>query len=190
MKPHFFFHWGRPLLAALVCLACLVSSQWRHTAVQAQTNSQPSAQPILRIETGMHTATIRRINVDAAGRYLVTGSNDKTVRVWELATGRLLRTLRPPIGEGNEGKVGVVAISPDGRLIAAAGWTGIEWDGQVCIYLFDRESGRLTLRMCGLPEVVGHLAFSPDGTRLAVALLNTGIRVFRCARPSLADLVG
>jgi WD40 repeat protein len=181
MKPHFFFHWGRPLLAALVCLACLGSSHWRHTAVQAQTNSQPSAQPILRIETGMHTATIRRISVDTAGRYLVTGSNDKTVRVWELATGRLLRTLRPPIGEGNEGKVGVVAISPDGRLIAAAGWTGIEWDGQVCIYLFDRVSGRLTLRMYGLPEVVGHLAFSPDGTRLAAALLNTGIRVFRVA---------
>jgi WD40 repeat protein len=165
-------------LFALIGAGSSVGSVSAQTAPPA---AQPPAQPILRIETGMHTVTIRRIGVDAAGRYLVTGSNDKTVRVWELATGRLLRTLRPPIGAGNEGKVGVVAISPDGRLIAAAGWTGIEWDGQVSIYLFDRESGRLKQRMGGLPEVVGHLAFSPDGTRLAVALLFGGIRVFRVA---------
>src|SRR5262245_20135308 len=68
-------------------------------SASAQTASS-AAQPILRVETGMHTAVIRRIGVDAAGRYLVTGSDDKTVRMWELATGRLLRTLRPPIGEG------------------------------------------------------------------------------------------
>jgi WD40 repeat protein len=181
MQIHFFSRRRRPLWAAFVCLACLSAGLWRQPDVQAQTNSQPSAQPVLRIETGMHTATIRRVGVDAAGRYLVTGSDDKTVRVWELATGRLLRVLRPPIGEGNEGKVGAAAISPDGRLIAAGGWTGVEWDGQASIYLFDRESGRLALRMGGLPNVVSRLAFSPDGTRLSAALLGGGIRVFRVA---------
>jgi WD40 repeat protein len=53
----------------------------------------------------MHTAGIVRIGIDAANRYLVTGSEDKTVRVWELASGRLLRALRPPTGAGNEGKI-------------------------------------------------------------------------------------
>jgi len=66
---------------------------------QAQSKEPPTA-PILRLATGMHTAAIRRIGVDAANRYLVTGALDKTVRVWELATGRLLRTLRPPIDAG------------------------------------------------------------------------------------------
>jgi WD40 repeat protein len=93
--------------------------------------AQPEA-PMLRIETGMHTAMIRRIAVDAAGRFLVTGSDDKTVRVWELETGRLLRTIRPPTGTGNEGKIYAVAISPDGRTIAAGGWTGFEWDRSSC----------------------------------------------------------
>ena len=38
----------------------------------------------LRIEPGMHTATIRRIGVDAAGTLMVTGSHDKTARLWAL----------------------------------------------------------------------------------------------------------
>ena len=75
--------------------------------------AEPPKEPILKIETGMHTAFIRNISVDDANRYLVTGSHDKSVRVWELATGRLLSVLRPPIGEGNEGRIDAVAISPD-----------------------------------------------------------------------------
>src|SRR5262245_28643220 len=78
---------------------------------------QPSREPILRIETGMHTARIRGIGVDAADQFLVTSSDDKTIRVWDLATGRLLKTLRIPIGEGNEGKLNALALSPDGRVI-------------------------------------------------------------------------
>jgi WD40 repeat protein len=123
MRLNLFSCWWKPLCAAFVCLACLGAGPWRQPDVQAHTNSQPSTQPFLRIETGMHTAIIRGIGVDAAGRYLVTGSDDKTARVWELATGRMLRALRPPLGNGNEGKIYAVAVSPAGRIIAAGGWT-------------------------------------------------------------------
>ena len=41
----------------------------------------------------MHTAAIRRIDVDAAERFLVTASHDKTARVWDLANGQLLQVL-------------------------------------------------------------------------------------------------
>jgi hypothetical protein len=89
----------------------------------ATPSGEPLTAPILRLDTGMHTARIGQIGVDAAQGYLVTGSYDKTVRVWELASGRLLRTLRPPIGAGNEGNIYAVALSPDGSTVAAAGWT-------------------------------------------------------------------
>ncbi|KJU87787.1 repeat protein, partial [Candidatus Magnetobacterium bavaricum] len=135
--------------------------------------------PILRIETGMHTAMINRIAVDDTNLYLVTASHDKTVRVWELSTGRLIRTLRPPIGDGDEGKMYSVAISPDGKTIACGGWTGEQWDGNYSIYLFDRESGNLTNRISGLPNVINHLAYSKDGRYLAAALgSDNGIRIF------------
>jgi WD40 repeat protein len=127
----------------------------------------------------MHTAVIYRIGVDAAERYLVTGSADKTVRVWELATGRLLRTLRPPIGAGDEGKVFAVALSPDGNTVAVAGSTGYEWDRSYSIYLFERASGQLRRRLTGLPSVVSSLAYSRDGAFLAVALAQHGMRAYR-----------
>jgi WD40 repeat protein len=78
--------------------------------------------PILAIETGMHTAVIRKIGVDGACSLLATGSEDKTVRLWSLPEGRLLRTLRWPIGPGNGGKVYATALSPDGSLVAVGGW--------------------------------------------------------------------
>jgi WD40 repeat protein len=138
---------------------------------------------VLRIETGMHTAAIKRIGIDAQNRFLITGSYDKTVRVWELKTGTLLKTLRPPIGKGYEGRIFAVAISPDGRTVAAGGWTGFEWDGKGSIYLFDRATGTITGRIKDLPNVINHLSFSPDGRFLAAALgAGNGVRVFKASR--------
>jgi WD40 repeat protein len=140
----------------------------------------PPTAPLLRLDTGMHTAGIIRIGLDAANRYLVTGSEDKTVRVWELASGRLLRTIRPPIGADNEGKIFSVALSPDGQTVAAGGVTGRAWDGSYAVYLFDRESGQLLRRLTGLPDEVFHLAFSRDGRFLVVTLRGTnGMRLYR-----------
>ena len=162
-------------LAALFLL-CAGAGLPQGTAAQI---SAPSREPMLRIEIGMHTAPILQIGVDAANRYLVTASLDKTARVWELASGKLLRVLRPPIGDGNEGKLGPIAISPDGRTVVVSGWTGYEWDRQGCIYIFDRESGRLTRRITGLLNLVSRLTYSHDGSRLATAFaVPSSIRVY------------
>ena len=148
--------------------------------------AEPPKDPILRIETGMHTAKLNRIATDASGRWLVTASDDKSLRVWEHPSGRLVRTIRPPIGEVNEGKLSAVALSPDGSTIACGGWTWfnngsneIAAEGAT-IYLFNRASGNLITRITGLPNVIFHLAFSPDGRFLAVSLgVNNGIRLYR-----------
>jgi WD40 repeat protein len=160
----------------------------------AQSTGQPPTQPQLRIEAGMHTAMINRIRTDAVGRYAVTASDDKTARVWEVASGRLLQVLRPPIGAGDEGKLYATALSPDGRWVAAGGWTGSEWDKKYAVYLFDRATGQLTQRLTGSPNVLYHLAFSPDGRWLAaVGGPAVGLRVWpldgagHAAGPALVD---
>jgi len=166
----------RLLNFVLAALLVLLTVPAQETLAQG---GEPSREPILRIETGMHTAVIKRIGVDAANRYLVTASDDKTVRVWELPTGRLLRVIRVPLGAGNEGKLFAVALSPDGTTIAAGGWTKSE-TGSHNIYIFDRESGRLLRRLGGLPNVVLHLVYSPDGRYLAATLGGTnGVRIYQ-----------
>jgi WD40 repeat protein len=60
------------------------------------TEGRVSVAPIRRLDTGGHTAVVRRIDIDAKERYLVTGSDDKLVRVWSFADGALLQTLRMP----------------------------------------------------------------------------------------------
>jgi WD40 repeat protein len=135
--------------------------------------------PVLVIDPGMHTAKIMRASADHDGRWAVTGSEDKTIRVWSLADGALVRTIRLPAGPGDVGKVYAVAISPDGALIAAGGWTRwTEAGRQEQIYIFERASGALRQRIEGLPNVVLHFAFSPDGGRLAAVLGGGGLRVY------------
>ena len=99
-----------------VMLFLLAHAEVGRTASKQTSKHYPS-DPILRLETGMHTATVTRIDVDRAQRFLVSGSYDKTVRIWDLESGRLYRTLRVPLGEGNLGKVSAVAISPDGATV-------------------------------------------------------------------------
>jgi WD40 repeat protein len=139
-------------------------------------------EPMLRIDSGRHTATITRIDTDRAGRWLVSSSQDKTVRVWDAATGQMIRVLRPPSGDAQEGELFGVAISPDGVLVACGGWTQAGSDQGFTVYLFLRANGRLVGRIQGLPNTIGHLTFSPDGTMLAIALESNGMRIFTLER--------
>ena len=106
--------------------------------------------PVLVLDPGMHTAPIIGADVDGAGRFAVTASDDKTLRVWSLADGGLLRTIRLPAGPGSVGKAYAVAISPNGATIAAGGWTRrTAADPAEQLYLFDRDSGAMTCRIDG-----------------------------------------
>jgi len=136
-------------------------------------------EPMLRIETGMHTARINRIDTDANEKTLVTASDDKTVRVWDLAFGRLRQILRVPSDFDDDGKLYAVAITPDGSSVAAGGWTKGDGNKEACIYIFDPDTAEISDRITGLPDVINHLAFSPDGQYLAAALgAKGGLRIY------------
>jgi WD40 repeat protein len=145
-------------------------------ATRALPQDLPSTEPILRIDTGMHESRVNRIGVDAACHRMVTGSNDKTARLWELPQNgvgepKLLRVLRVPIGAGNDGDVRAVATSPDGRFVAAGGWDVYgERTQDHGVYIFDAETGKLLRRLGKLMHVISHLTFSSDGKYLAATL--------------------
>ena len=143
--------------------------------------ADPPTTPILRLETGMHTALINRIATDAQrplaghrlGRQDRPGVGDRIGAARERAA--------PAAGGGQRGQ----ALSrwhsrPTGRQ---SPWRGgaAKWDETVSIYLFDRASGRLLRRIAGLPNVISHLAYSPDGRWLAASLGENGVRLFEAA---------
>lgn len=138
--------------------------------------------PILRVEAGAHSATINGISTDAKGHFVATVSNDKTARLYEVGTGRLVHTFRPLIGGNFEGRLNTIALSPDAKTLAMGGVTGRDTMKDdtytYSIYIFNTASGRLVQRISGLPEAVMHLTYSPDGHFLAVGLGAKGIRIF------------
>jgi uncharacterized caspase-like protein/membrane-associated protease RseP (regulator of RpoE activity) len=151
-------------------------------ALDAAIKACPDQRPFLRIETGMHTAVIWRVGVDAACRLLATASDDKTVRLWSLPEGKLKRVVRLPIGDGVAGKVYATALSPDGRWLAAGGYDAAwEKTGKHSLTIVDLSNGAIR-RIGAFENVIHRIAFSSDGRRVAVGLgAKNGVRVLDSA---------
>lgn len=85
----------------------------------------PDAQPPVRILRSGHTNDVDAVAFSPDRRWLASGSYDKTIRIWELSTGRTLRTLT-----GHTDDVWSLSFSPDGKRLASASQDGTVkvWD--------------------------------------------------------------
>ena len=144
-------------------------------ATGASSNSRDSVQsaPILRIETGGHSAPVRRLAVSETRGLLVTASDDKTGRVWDLKTGRPGLVLRPPIGSGEIGRLYGAAVHPTLALVAVGGTTA-SGGQRGAIYVFDLDSGRLVRVIDAGTGDVKRLVWSADGTVLLAGYADAG----------------
>jgi WD40 repeat protein len=139
------------------------------------------------------------------GTRIVSGSYDETLKLWDAATGREIRTLT-----GHSSGVSSVAFSPDGNLIVSGDVKGIlkVWNtatgeeihtltghsdivvsvvfspdskliisGSDTIKVWDAATGREIHTLQGHSDYIYYLAFSPDGTR-----------IISCARDDLEDV--
>ncbi|MCL2211628.1 MAG: WD40 repeat domain-containing protein [Treponema sp.] len=89
------------------------------------------------------------------GNYILSGSNDNLIRLWDVNTGRLIR-----IFSSHSSSVQSVAFSPDGNQFISAG----SW-GDNTIKLWDVKTGRLVRTFSGHTNEVKSVAFSPYGSQ-------------------------
>ena len=103
-----------------------------------------------------HSRSVLAAAFTPDGKSLVTGSVDKSLRVWDVAT-RQVRVAIAGLPNWVEG----LAVSPDGRWIASAG------KGSSDVLLHDLNTGEQQYRLVGHLALVRAIAFSPDGKTLA-----------------------
>src|SRR5262249_6317672 len=104
-----------------------------------------------------HTGSLQCIAYCPEGRQIVVGCRDGSVKIWDVITGKEVRTL-----EGHVPVVLCVSSSTNGRFLATAGIDGV-------VKLWNAASGQLLQTLSAHTDMVTGLVFSPDSQRLASA---------------------
>ncbi len=115
-----------------------------------------------------HTDGVWSVAFSTDTTFLVSSSDDQTIRIWDVATGQCLRILY------HANRVRSVALSPDGALFAS----GCD-DHAICIW--DARTGECLTTLSGHDDRVWSVAFDPTGTRLASGGTDGTVRIWDVA---------
>jgi serine/threonine protein kinase len=112
-----------------------------------------------------HTDCIWSVAIAGDGRSALSGGKDRTIRLWDTASGQELRRFPDQAQE-----VKCVIFSPDGRYaLVASGAT---------LRLWEVQTGREVNRMVGHTNTVNSVTFSPDGRRVLSAGNDRSLRLW------------
>lgn len=124
-----------------------------------------------------HTNSVWSVAVSSNGRTLVSGSEDKTIKAWNLETGQLRYTL-----SGHADTARSVALSADGQTLASG-------SGDKTIKLWNLQTGKLRRTLEGHSGPVWSVALSPDGQTLVSGGEDNAIKIWHLQTGELRRLV-
>ena len=102
--------------------------------------------------------TFFKVAFSTDGKSLAAGCSDNTVKVFDVATGKMRNLKMRTLKGGRSKPVWCIAFSPDGKTLASGGWGLTLWD------LAEGRQKAFRARY----NWVHSVAFSPDGKTLAV----------------------
>jgi Tol biopolymer transport system component len=127
-----------------------------------------------------HSGAVTTVAFAPGGRTLVSGSTDKSLKIWDAGSGQILKTMT-----GDSDTVSSVAYLPSGKRIISG-----SYDRSVVIWDADTGEAIRTLRSeqtysWEVPPAVWAVAVSPDGTRIVSGSADSNIKVWSAATGEL-----
>ncbi len=113
-----------------------------------------------------HKAYTSAVAFSPDGKTLASGSNDRTLRLWDVATAK-----ERHVCSGHDDQVSAVAFSPDSKTVVSASWDGTlrVWDGG---------TGKERHHLKGHRYEIHTVAFAPDGKSLASGSADGTVRIW------------
>lgn len=163
------------ILAGMVALGvgAIAPLVWRglERSPNIAAQSQPQSAPLVEVSqlkalTG-HTGPINALLLKSDSKTLISGSEDKTIRLWDLETGKEIKQL-----QGHASFINALVLSPDQQLLYSAG-------ADRSIRLWDLTSGQpLDTIEAAHNSPINQLALSPDGQTLASASADGEVKLW------------
>ncbi len=158
-------------------LALMIGSYYyvRPTAPASQVQQYPVSIPLKNTALGNislantlagHTGSVWSIALGSNGQTLVSGSSDKTIKVWNLDTGQLLRTL-----SRHSDTIRSVTLSSDGQTLVSG-------SGDKTIKIWNLQTGKLLRTLSGHSGPVWSVALSRDGQTLVSGSEDNTIKIW------------
>lgn len=117
-----------------------------------------------------HQQEIYSLDFSRDGRLIVSGSGDRTARIWDMNDGSCtVLTINDADSLNNDAGVTSVAISPNGRLVAAGSLDTV-------VRIWDVSTGLLVQKLRGHQDSVYSVVFTPDGRSLVSGSLDKTLK--------------
>jgi mono/diheme cytochrome c family protein len=129
----------------------------------------PATAPTRTAPFAGHEGAVLALAFAPDGRFAVSGGEDRTVRFWDVATGKERQCFK-----GHSDDVLAVAFSPDGKVILSG-------SRDRTLRLWDTEQGKEIRRFLGHTDGIRAVAFAPDGRQALSASADGSVRVWDLA---------
>jgi WD40 repeat protein/tRNA A-37 threonylcarbamoyl transferase component Bud32 len=102
-----------------------------------------------------HSGAVMAVAFHPGGKWLASGGKDRAIKLWDLTTGQVEKTLA-----GHQGEVNTLVFSADGKVLVSGGGQGNQ-RGEALFW--NTETGKLKVSHYGLSDRVASVSMSQDG---------------------------
>ncbi|MEO0405860.1 MAG: serine/threonine-protein kinase [Cyanobacteria bacterium P01_A01_bin.135] len=149
--------------------------QWPPATNQAEAEAPPPYSAYATFKG--HSAQLNTLALSLDGTMLASGSDDQTIKLWDVQAGKELRTL-----PRHSDRVQAVAFSPDGKLV-------ISGSGSSDLLVWETATGVLRTSLTGHDSAINDIKVSSDGRILASASADRTIRLWDLQRSELLQVL-